>query len=57
LYLVGDLFEFEVKLDLLPERPTVIMVFEKSVEVNMRILEKDGENFMMRRDALVNRSN
>jgi hypothetical protein len=41
----------DVKLDLSPERPTVIMVFEKSVEVNMRIRDGDGENFMMRRDA------
>jgi hypothetical protein len=41
----------DVKLDLPPERPTVIMVFEKSVEVNMRVLEEDGENFMTRRDA------
>ena len=49
--MVGDLFEFEVKLDLLPERPTVIMAFEKSVEENMRIFEEDGENFMMGRDA------
>lgn len=41
----------DVKLDLSSERPTLIMVFEKSVEVNVWILEKDGKNFMMRRDA------
>jgi len=40
----------DVKLNLSPGRPTVIMVFEKSGEVNVRILEADGENFMMRRD-------
>ena len=40
----------DVKLDLSPERPTVIMVFEKSGEVYMWILEEDGENFIMRRD-------
>ena len=41
----------DAKLDLSPERPTVIVVFEKSVVVNMRIREEDGENFVMRRDA------
>ena len=33
-----------MKLDLSPEKPTVIMVFEESVEVNVQILVEDGEN-------------